>query len=243
MTDDIRDLLAGDALDALSSDDAERLERELAASPELQRERDAYRATVAALDKGVARMQPPDTLFDRILTEVEAGDGSREPGEVPVSGEVPVPTAPARRRRAWLPRLALTGAAVTAVLVVALLVREGGDAPDARATVAGTERFPEVGGTAELFAPAEPGGVLRLRLENLPEPPVGSHYEVWVLREEAGEAMESVGSFTPTSTDERLELPLPGPGSFRAVDVSVEPDGGSPEHSGVSLAGGTFELS
>ncbi len=239
MTDDISDLLAGDALDALSSDDAERLERELAASPELQRERDAYRATVAALDKGVARVQPPDTLFDRILTEVEAGDGSREPGEVPVPT---VPTVPAPRR-AWLPRLALTGAAVAAVLIVALLVREGGDAPDARATVAGTERFPEVGGTAELFAPAEPGGVLRLRLENLPEPPAGSHYEVWVLREEAGEAMESVGSFTPTGTDERLELPLPGPGSFRAVDVSVEPDGGSPEHSGVSLAGGVFDLS
>ena len=38
-----------------------------------------------------------------------------------------------------------------------------------------------------------------------------------------------------------LELPLPGPGDYRAVDVSVEADGGPPEHSSVSLAGGSFD--
>ena len=80
-----------------------------------------------------------------------------------------------------------------------------------------------------------------LELENVPPPPAGHHYEVWVLRSEGGGEMEAVGSFTPDGDDPRLELPLPGPGDYRAVDVSVEPDGGPAEHSGVSLAGGSFE--
>jgi hypothetical protein len=53
--------------------------------------------------------------------------------------------------------------------------------------------------------------------------------------------MEAVGVFTPIAQDVELELRLPGPGTYRAVDVSVEPDGGSAEHSGRSLAGGRFE--
>ena len=74
----------------------------------------------------------------------------------------------------------------------------------------------------------------------MPAPPTGHHYEVWVLRTEGGGAMEAVGSFTPDDDHARLELPLPGPGDYQAVDVSVEPDGGPAEHSSVSLAGGSF---
>ena len=53
--------------------------------------------------------------------------------------------------------------------------------------------------------------------------------------------MEAVGSFMLDGDQARLELPLPGPGDYRAVDVSVEPDGRPAEHSSVSLAGGSFE--
>ena len=53
--------------------------------------------------------------------------------------------------------------------------------------------------------------------------------------------MEAVGAFTPRSSQVRLELGLPGSGDYEAVDVSVEPDGGSASHSGQSLAGGHFE--
>lgn len=236
MTDDVRDLLAGDALDALDEDDKRRLEQAVGDDAGLESERDAYRATVAALDAGVARMAPSDDLFDRILGQIEAESAPVEPRVVRE------PRAPDRSSRwsGWLPRLAVAGAAAAAVLVVALVARDAGDVPDARAAVAGTEQFPDVAGTAELFSPSAAGGVLRLQLENLPAPPEGAHYEVWVLREEAGEAMEAVGSFTPSGADAELELPLPGPGDFRAVDISVEPDGGSAAHSGVSLAGGTF---
>ena len=57
---------------------------------------------------------------------------------------------------------------------------------------------------------------------------------------DAGGEMEAVGAFTPTSGDVELDLPLPGPGDYAAVDVSVEEDGGPPAHSDTSLAGGTF---
>ena len=53
--------------------------------------------------------------------------------------------------------------------------------------------------------------------------------------------MEAVGAFTPTGSRVRLKLGLPGAGDYEAVDVSVEPDGGSASHSGLSLAGGHFE--
>ncbi len=127
-----------------------------------------------------------------------------------------------------------------AVIGVALFGDGGlGDA-DARATVAGTPQFVGVSGEAKLFSPDEASGLLVLDLENLPPPPGGHHYQVWVLRSEGGGAMEAVGSFTPADEQARLEFRLPGPGEYSAVDVSVEPDGGPAEHSSVSLAGGRF---
>ena len=69
----------------------------------------------------------------------------------------------------------------------------------------------------------------------MPPPPVDHFYEVWVLR--AGtDVMVSVGTFTPESSDVHLELSLPAPGAYAAVDISVEDSGGPQEHSGTSLA-------
>jgi len=38
----------------------------------------------------------------------------------------------------------------------------------------------------------------------------------------------------------KLDLPLPGAGDYAALDISVQQDGGSPEHSNTSLANGAF---
>ena len=77
-----------------------------------------------------------------------------------------------------------------------------------------------------------------LDLADVPAPAPGTHYEVWVLRQSSGGAMESVGAFTPGGSKVRLELGLPGSGDYTAVDVSVEPDGGSASHSGAEPRGG-----
>ena len=71
-------------------------------------------------------------------------------------------------------------------------------------------------------------------LDDVPAPEAGEHYEVWVLRKEAGGEMEAVGVFTPTTSSVDLEFRLPGPGDYEAVDVSVEEDGGPAAHSGTS---------
>jgi hypothetical protein len=215
--DDDRDLIAGAALGALEPADASRLtallEREGAAA-----ELELRRATVAALEAGLPRAAPSDDLFTRILAEIE-----RAPVVRP-------------KRARWAPRAAAGLAAAAAVVLGVVVLTGGPGGPDARATVAGTPEYADVSGTATLD-----GGELVLELENIPAPPSGHHYEVWVLRTEGGGEMEAVGSFTPEAEQARLELPLPGPGDYRAVDVSVEPDGGPPGHSSVSLAGGSFD--
>lgn len=216
MNDTDRDLLAAAALGALSHGEqehvAELVRQESAAAAQLEQ----HRATVATLETAVARELPSSDLFDRILAEVEP--------------------APARRRRwSWAPRLA-GGLAAAAAVALALVVFTGGHGePDARAAVSGTPEYAAVSGSATLD-----GGELVLELENVPAPPAGHHYEVWVLRAESGGAMEAVGAFAPDGENARLELPLPGPGDYKAIDVSVEPDGGPAEHSSVSLAGGSF---
>ena len=217
MNDADRDLLAGAALCALSPDEAKRVadlvRKDAAAAVELEQ----HQATVAAVETAIARAQPAADLFNRILIEVR-----------------PAPAEPRRRRR-WAPRLGAALAA-TAAVAVALVVLTGDPAePEARAAVAGTPEFADVSGSATLD-----GGELALELEHVPAPPAGHHFEVWVLRTEGGGEMEAVGSFSPDGERMRLDLPLPGPGDYQAVDISVEPDGGPPEHSRVSLAGGRF---
>ena len=216
--DDDRDLIAGAALGTLGPADASRLET-LLEREEASAELEAQRATVAALEAGLARTAPSHDLFDRILAEIDQPLAEPQP-----------------RRLRWAPRLAAGLAAAAAVVLGVVVLTGGPGEPDARAAVAGTPQYAGVTGTATLD-----GGELVLELENVPAPPSGHHYEVWVLRAEGGGAMEAVGSFTPDGDDARLELPLPGPGDYQAVDVSVEPDGGPPEHSAVSLAGGSFE--
>jgi hypothetical protein len=115
--------------------------------------------------------------------------------------------------------------------------------PDALAAVHGAPEFSDVSGEARLYASGQDDGRLVLRLSELPAPSPGQHYEVWVLRSEADGEMEAVGVFVPTTDEVDLEFRLPGAGDYEAVDVSVEADGGPPEHSGRSLAGGTFEPS
>lgn len=40
--------------------------------------------------------------------------------------------------------------------------------------------------------------------------------------------------------DARIELPLPGPGRYTALDISLQRNDASPVNSGTSVAGATF---
>lgn len=185
------------------------------------------RTTIAFVERSLPRVTPPADLFDRILAEIRP--------EATV-----VPFRSRAHRRAVLPVVGAL-AAVAAVVLIAVVALGGDDLgpPDARAAISG-KSDPAVTGEALLFGSNARGGTVRVSLRDVPAAPSGHHYEVWVLRTEGGGEMESVGTFTPTSQDVELDLSLPGPGNYAAVDISVEEDGGPPTHSDTSLASGAF---
>lgn len=184
-----------------------------------------------ALGGALPRVSPEPELFSRILAAV--------------AEETPVP-APLRSRAwpRWRPRaLLLTAPALAAVAaVVVALALSSGDGlgtPEAVAPIASHLASAHVAGTADLYRSDAAGGKLSVRLTNVPAPARDTHYEVWVLRRGSTE-MTAVGSFTPAGTSVHLVLPLPAPGAYAAVDISVQRNDGPPQHSQISLAGATF---
>jgi len=233
VTDELRDQAAAEALGALPPDESEQLRAELERDPAIAIELEEYRSTVSMLEAGVAREAPSYDLFPGILAEIQSETRSAQVARAPRAGW--------SWRRA-LPAFAVGAAATAAVFAIALALGASGGlgTPDAVAAVRGTADFSDVHGEARIYGTGTPDGVLRLELADVPAAPEGEHYEVWVLRPSTGDAMEAVGVFDPTSADVSLELGLPGLGDYAAVDISVEPDAGPPEHSGTSLAGGRF---
>jgi hypothetical protein len=62
---------------------------------------------------------------------------------------------------------------------------------------------------------------------------------VWVLRS-GSKQMTAIGSFSPAAHSITLLLPLPAPGAYAALDISVQTDDGPPQHSGVSVGSAHF---
>jgi len=188
---------------------------------------EADRETLAHLERLLPRVSPPADIFDRILAEIQP--------EATV-----IPFRPKTHRRLVVPAV-VTLAAVAAAVVIAIIATGGnGLGPaDARAAIAG-KSDPAVTGEARLYGSTADGGTVQVTLRDVPPAPSGHHYEVWVLRRNGAGQMEAIGSFTPTSHTVKLDLPLPGAGDYAAVDISVEQDGGSPQHSDTSLASGAF---
>lgn len=185
--------------------------------------------TLAALARALPRVAAPDDLFAQIVAATEPAEPLAAP-------------TPLRARR---PRLGVTFAAAAlaaaAAVAITIGVRSGSGlgTPTASAPVTAHLASTRVEGRAQLFRSTAPNGVLRLRLDDVPAPPQGSHYEVWVLRRGSTQ-MTAVGSFTPAKPKVSLSLPLPAAGAYAAVDISVQKNDGPPEHSNVSLAGASF---
>lgn len=225
-------LLGAYALHAVDEPETDVLERHLATCSDCRRELDEYRETLATL---VPPLDPSPELWSRIVSALPGTNGT---AAAPPRSAAPRPA----RRRSLVPALAaLTAAAVAATSTLLLTRAPDPGAPASRASLT-AQGDPAVRGEAVLYDPGSPDGQLVLDLEGMPAAPNGHHYEVWVLRSTGGGEMEAVGAFSvPADGAVRLELPLPGPGTYRAVDVSLEEDGGSPEHSGTSVASGTFQ--
>ena len=238
MNTELRELAALSALGALSPDDATRFAPAIDEHPELARELALDQAGVERLglvaDRGTA---PPD-LADRLVAAATA-----TPAGAPTRAPAPATRSRPSWRR-WAPALGGGLVAVAAAVALTLVATRdpGIGTPQVQAAIVAHPGRPPVTGTASLYRPNQSDGRVVVDLASLAAAPAGHHYEVWVLRAGAT-AMEAVGTFaTPRTAPVHLELRLPGGGTYGALDISIQADGGPPEHSGASVAGATFGM-
>ena len=157
--------------------------------------------TFDRLGQALPRVAPTEGLLDRILAATDA--------------ESPAPAATTRRRlrrRIGRRRAILVAFTAVAAVAAATIVLEPSGSlgrAAAHAEITGPAATDPLEGQAALYRPTYLGGRLMVKLRNVPSPPRGTHYEVWVLPEGSNQ-MTAVGSFTPSGNGIDLLLPLPG---------------------------------
>jgi anti-sigma factor RsiW len=106
--DEVRELLAAYALDALDPEDERAVEAHLATCPDCRRDVAALREAAASLATGVPSVEPPAALKTRIMRATEL--------EARVEPPAPVTPLPAGRPRNWSLAVAALAAALAVVL-------------------------------------------------------------------------------------------------------------------------------
>jgi anti-sigma-K factor RskA len=199
-------------LGAMTPDEREEFEGHLAGCAACRQEVDELRPAAEALPMASPPMLPPPALKDRIMAEVDreavvlaqAGAGADRPAQ------------PSRRRR--FPSFGLWRLAPVAValLIAGVLIgtQLGGGKKDIR--------FDRAGATLRID-----GDKATLVADDLPAPPQGKVYEVWVVPKGEKNPRPTNALFMPRS-DGSAEAVVPGDASrFDKVLVSDEPPGGS----------------
>lgn len=225
--DRLRELLSVYAIDAVSEEERELVDVHLRQCPECREELAGYLEALVQLtdpDPAPADRATWEGIRRRLSTDGAGRDASAR--------VVPL------RRRAFPAIAAAAAVAACSVLVTLVVTERGGSGtPTVSAPIVSAEPSAQLAGSVKLFDPDSSDGHVVLRLRNVPDAPAGHHYEVWVLRPGEGAEMEAIGAFTPTDGRASLTLPLPGPGEYVALDISIQENAGPPEHSGTSLGG------
>jgi anti-sigma-K factor RskA len=179
-----------------------------------------HRDTVERLEHGVARVTPPDDLFDRIVEDVRP------------SAEV----VPFRRRRftAWASTAAAAAAAAAAAVVLTLAVtgEDDGLGSPIKTVRISNER---VDGTLALYSPEGGNRVLVADLDRVPRTPEDEYYQLWVSRP-GSDVKIPIGAFNPSDGKAHLEVLLPTDDKQLTIDISIEEETGPPDHSGRTIA-------
>jgi anti-sigma-K factor RskA len=209
-------------LGAMPVAEREAFEAHLASCAICAEEVDELRPAAEALPMASPPMAPPPELKDRIMAEVE-----REAELLASAGagaDRPEPARPKeRRRRAWFSGWRLAPVAA-ALLIAGVLVgtQLGG----------GTSTYAFQGQSAELEVD---GDKATLVAENLPAPPEGRVYEVWVMPKGSDTPQPTNVLFTPRG-DGSATAAVPGDASdIKQVLVTDEPTTGSDTPTGEVL--------
>lgn len=211
---------------------------------------DHLRAEVASFREVVdlARAAPEEVADSSTLDHLWAGIAAEAFGDRAATPDPAPPVAPAqdtdaaddnvvalRPRTPLWAGLAVAAAAAAVVALVAVGPWSSGGAPQ---PVAAADLQPfgdaEVDPVDAQFVAAGDVRELRLDLSGLPSPD-GAFYEVWLLDLDEGRLV----SLGPVRPDGTYVLPEgASPDDWPAVDVSVEPHDGDPDHSGASVLRG-----
>jgi anti-sigma-K factor RskA len=172
-----------------------------------------HRDTVEQLERGVARVAPPDDLFDRIAAETR-----------------PAPVVPLRRRVVvWASPAVAAAAAVALTLAV---TREDDALGDPiREVQVSNER---VDGRLAVYRRSEGNRVLVGDFDRVPDAPQNHFYEIWISRP-GSDVKIPIGTFTPRDGHVHFEVPLPTEDKRLSIDISIEDEDGPPGHSGKSM--------
>ncbi len=253
-------------LGELPADQVDRFEAELLLDSTLRAEVDRLRPVVTRLESTSTEawepVEPPPLDIAAIVGADATHSGapatspaSAEPTGLEAAQESPAPTTRARAdkpRRSLAERLGLAWPTVAAAAFSALLVlavgigvgtQLGGDgatSDDPAQTLALQTIGEEVpaGASGEVLLTGDAGDQLTLDVSGLEQTGDREFYEFWLLGDE-GELV-SLGSFrVEPDGNSQIDVPLPvNPEKYSYFDVSIEPENGSPDHSGRSVLRG-----
>jgi anti-sigma-K factor RskA len=210
------------ALDLLESD-------EVPFAEALLRDDPAFAAEVERLRNTTERLPAIDTLAWS-PPPAPALDVARATGRPPKA-------VAARRSRRPRWRLAFGSAVAVAAVVAGVIVLSGGGSPSDPAPPAVTaltlRPVAGAGGGGEIVVHAS--GDAELQASGLRPNGTHEHYEAWLA--DRGGRMVPMGSFR-VGADGKADVHMTVDAdlaTFAFVDISVEPDGGPPTHSGASI--------
>jgi anti-sigma-K factor RskA len=209
-------------LGALPDDELEAFEAHLRECPDCRRDVEELRVAADALPVSVPSVSPPPALKQRIMSVVESeAELLAAAGRRADTPQAVAPAPPRRRLGGWRIRPAF--AAVAAVALLALGVAAGALLPggDGGRTVVASSTAP--GAQVELEI-GDDGSTLVAR--DMPPPPEGRIYQVWLKR--PGSDPEPTSVLWSTRADGSAEVAVPGSlDGVEAVLVTDEPEGGS----------------
>ena len=212
-------------LGALHDDEHKDFEQHLAGCDACRREVAELRVAAAMLPLAADQVRPPDALRERIMGTVREEAATQEAvsgGEAPGAGR-------GRAHESWwsrlrMPAIAPLPAAVAACVVLALGVAGG-------VLLSAEDGFREVDAQVALNGASgtlriEDDGDARLTLRDMPAPPDGRVYQVWLLGE--GESPSPTDALFVPGRDGSASVDVPGDvAGARQVLVTAEPRGGS----------------
>jgi anti-sigma-K factor RskA len=213
----VDELIAGQALYALSEDDSERVALHTAECERCRMQLREAEAIAASLAYAVPTLAPPPDLRERLLAAVAP--------VVPVPLAAPVPASEPRRQRSlrpgWWPRVSAVAAPVLAAAAMGLLVWN----VSLRGNLHSLEQSLQRGHAVRLgdigTVVTKPGGSATL-YASVVRAPAGKTYEAWVIH---GQVAVPAGLFEGGG---KLTLKLTKPAKpGDVVAITIEPAGGT----------------